>query len=561
MNRIGVRRVDDYPTQLVETLRSVSPEDPEKSTIVVLTPGPFNSAYFEHSFLARSMGIELVEASDLFVNGDEVFVKTTLGPRPVHVIYRRTDDAFLDPEFFRPDSMLGVPGLMRAWRAGRVTLANAPGNGVADDKAIYPFVPDLIRYFLGEEPIIEQVPTYVCARKADRQYVLEHLDQLVVKAVDEAGGYGMLMGPTGDRRRTRSVPRTHPGRAAPLHRPAPHRAVHLPHLGRRPIGGWNRGESTLRPFILTGKRRQLGPAGRSDPRRAARRFVRRQLQPGGRLEGHLGAGGSDMISRVADHCFWLGRYIERAESTARLLQVTRTLAFDAELPPLYCWRPLVIVSGQHPEFSARLGAESAGNGDVVQRYMTWAPENPVSIRNSIRAAREGGAFDPRGDRPRHLGGHERALPLVHGRRGVGAVPAGSRRRLPADPAFHPAVSGPDSQHDAARRGHGFLLAGGAARTRRADRAHAGHAPPHPGRRRRTAAAAADRALVVVAARLFRVRGVHAPQSGARQPRQHRVVPAVRGPLSALAALLPALGDRAFEAPGGPKPARRARPSR
>ena len=195
MDRIGVRRVDDYPTQLVERLRSVSPVDPDKSTIVVLTPGPFNSAYFEHSFLARSMGIELVEASDLFVHGDEVFVRTTAGPRPVHVIYRRTDDAFIDPEFFRPDSMLGVPGLMRAWAAGRVTLANAPGNGVADDKAIYPFVPDIIRFFLGEEPIIEQVPTRVCAKREDRAYVLEHLGEMVVKAVDEAGGYGMLMGP------------------------------------------------------------------------------------------------------------------------------------------------------------------------------------------------------------------------------------------------------------------------------------------------------------------------------------------------------------------------------
>jgi uncharacterized circularly permuted ATP-grasp superfamily protein len=195
LERLGVRRVDDYPIQLVETLRSVSPVDPERSTVVVLTPGPFNSAYFEHSFLARSMGIELVEASDLFVNGDEVFVRTTVGPRRVHVIYRRTDDAFIDPEFFRPDSMLGVPGLMRAWAAGKVTLANAPGNGVADDKAVYPFVPDLIRYYMSEEPLLEQVPTQVCARREDCQYVVDHLDELVVKAVDEAGGYGMLMGP------------------------------------------------------------------------------------------------------------------------------------------------------------------------------------------------------------------------------------------------------------------------------------------------------------------------------------------------------------------------------
>ena len=195
MERAGVRRVDEYPTQLAAALRSVAPGDPEGATIVVLTPGPFNSAYFEHSFLARSMGLELVEASDLFVQSDQVFMKTTRGPRPVDVIYKRTDDAYLDPEFFRPDSVLGVPGLMRAYAAGRVALANAPGNGVADDKAIYAFVPDLIRFFLDQDPILGQIPTYVCAKRADRQYVLEHLGELVVKAVDEAGGYGMLMGP------------------------------------------------------------------------------------------------------------------------------------------------------------------------------------------------------------------------------------------------------------------------------------------------------------------------------------------------------------------------------
>jgi uncharacterized circularly permuted ATP-grasp superfamily protein len=195
MERAGVRRVDEYPTQLAAALRSVAPGDPEQATIVVLTPGPFNSAYFEHSFLARSMGLELVEATDLFVERDQVFMKTTRGPKPVDVIYRRTDDAYLDPEFFRPDSMLGVPGLMRAYAAGKVALANAPGNGVADDKAIYAFVPDLIRFFLSEEPILKQIPTYVCAKRADREYVIEHLGELVVKAVDEAGGYGMLMGP------------------------------------------------------------------------------------------------------------------------------------------------------------------------------------------------------------------------------------------------------------------------------------------------------------------------------------------------------------------------------
>jgi uncharacterized circularly permuted ATP-grasp superfamily protein len=189
-----VRRVDHYPAKLADTLRATAPAEGD-SCVVVLTPGRFNSAYFEHSFLARQMGVELVEAPDLFVDGDTVFVRTTRGPRRVDVIYRRTDESFLDPEVFRPDSLLGVPGLMRAWAAGNVALANAPGNGVADDKAVYAFVPDMIRFYLGEEPSLAQVDTFVCLRDSDRKYVLENLDKLVVKAVDEAGGYGMLMGP------------------------------------------------------------------------------------------------------------------------------------------------------------------------------------------------------------------------------------------------------------------------------------------------------------------------------------------------------------------------------
>jgi len=190
-----VQPVDHYPARLAETLRSVAPADDREPTVVLLTPGPFNSAYFEHSFLARQMGIELVQGPDLYVDDDKVWLRTTLGPRRVHVIYRRTDEAFLDPEVFRKDSLLGVPGLMRAYAKGTVALANAPGNGVADDKAVYAFVPEMIRFYLSEEPLLEQVPTWLCIRDADRAYVLEHLHELVVKAVDEAGGYGMLMGP------------------------------------------------------------------------------------------------------------------------------------------------------------------------------------------------------------------------------------------------------------------------------------------------------------------------------------------------------------------------------
>jgi uncharacterized circularly permuted ATP-grasp superfamily protein len=195
LDRARVQPIDHYPTRLAEALASVSPADPASSSVVVLTPGSYNSAYFEHSYLARQMGIELVEAPDLFVDGDEVFVRTTRGPRRVHVIYRRTDETFLDPEVFRPDSLLGVRGIMKSYAAGKVALCNAPGNGVADDKAIYPFVPEMIRFYLSSEPILEQVETFLCMRDDHRRYVLEHLGDLVVKAVDEAGGYGMLMGP------------------------------------------------------------------------------------------------------------------------------------------------------------------------------------------------------------------------------------------------------------------------------------------------------------------------------------------------------------------------------
>ncbi|MBA2544991.1 MAG: circularly permuted type 2 ATP-grasp protein, partial [Deltaproteobacteria bacterium] len=174
-----VHRVDHYPTRLAETLRSVSPGIPGRDDVcaVVLTPGPYNSAYFEHSFLARTMGLELVQAPDLFVDADKVYCRTTRGPRRVDVIYRRTDESFLDPDAFRADSVLGVRGLMKAYAAGNVALANAPGNGVADDKAVYPFVPAMIDFYLSEVPLLEQVKTYVCLFDEDRTYVLENLDK------------------------------------------------------------------------------------------------------------------------------------------------------------------------------------------------------------------------------------------------------------------------------------------------------------------------------------------------------------------------------------------------
>ena len=191
---MAVAPVDDYPNQLLETLLTLAPPQLPNPTVVVLTPGIYNSAYYEHSFLAQQMGVELVEGRDLVVADGYLQMRTTKGLRRVDVVYRRIDDNFLDPLAFNPKSLLGVPGLMEVYQKGRVALANAPGTGVADDKVVYAYVPDMIRYYLGEEPLLSNVPTYLCWREEDRKYVLENLETLVVKSANEAGGYGMLIG-------------------------------------------------------------------------------------------------------------------------------------------------------------------------------------------------------------------------------------------------------------------------------------------------------------------------------------------------------------------------------
>ena len=201
-----VRPVSEYPTALSAMLESVAPESSPntKPQVVVLTPGIYNSAYFEHSYLARTMGVELVEGGDLVVGDDDcVYVRSIDGLNQVDTIYRRIDDVFMDPEAFRPDSMLGVPGLLRAWRAGNVAIANAPGSGVADDKVVYSYVPDIIKYYLGEDPIIPNVPTWRCSDPAHLDHVLKKLPELVVKPANESGGYGMLVGPHATRREHR----------------------------------------------------------------------------------------------------------------------------------------------------------------------------------------------------------------------------------------------------------------------------------------------------------------------------------------------------------------------
>ena len=253
-----VRSVEDYPSRLLETLSYVAPRWGQDPLAVVLTPGIFNSAYFEHSFLAREMGVPLVEGRDLCVEDGHVFMRTTEGKRRVDVIYRRIDDDFLDPLAFRRDSTLGVPGLVNAYRAGNVALANAPGAGVADDKAVYAYVPDLIRFYLDEEPLLGQVPTYVGFRRDDFRYILEHLSELVVKTTGDAGGYGMLMGPEATareidqyRRRMQADPGGYIGQ------PRIEISSHPTYLDR----GFRSRRVDLRPFILYGDRVRVLPGG------------------------------------------------------------------------------------------------------------------------------------------------------------------------------------------------------------------------------------------------------------------------------------------------------------
>ena len=250
-DRVKVAPVETYPEMLLETLASVSPRKLRGSqpTCVLLTPGQFNSAFYEHSFLADKLGIELVEGSDLFVHDDVVFMRTTEGPQRVDVIYRRVDDAFIDPLVFNPDSMLGVPGLMAAYGAGNVTLANAVGTGIADDKAIYSYMPDIVRFYMGEEPILPNVPTWRCREADSLMYVLDHLPELVVKEVDGSGGYGMLVGP--------HAPKATIAAFAAKLRANPEKFIAQPTLALSTCptatdAGIGARHVDLRPFVLTG---------------------------------------------------------------------------------------------------------------------------------------------------------------------------------------------------------------------------------------------------------------------------------------------------------------------
>jgi len=254
-----VRPVEGYVHELLRYLRWLAPAGVDDPTVVLLTPGINNAAYYEHLYLAKQMGVELVEGSDLVVDDDKVFMRTTHGLRPVHVIYRRIDDEWLDPIFGRQESLVGVAGLVNAYRAGNVAIANALGNGVADDKAVYSFVPKVIRYYLDEDPILPNVETYLCAIESERKHVLEHLDSLVVKTTDASGGYGMLIGPASTREEREEF------RRRIVARPRSFIAQPVVGLSVQPVldgDGLRPGHQDLRPFILTGPDVYVTPGGR-----------------------------------------------------------------------------------------------------------------------------------------------------------------------------------------------------------------------------------------------------------------------------------------------------------
>ena len=385
----------------------------------MLTPGVFNSAYFEHAFLARQMGVELVEGRDLLVHDNVVYMRTTGGLRRVDVIYRRVDDDFLDPLAFRPDSSLGVPGLFNAYRAGNVAIANAIGTGVADDKAVYAYVPAIIRFYLGEEPILPNVETYLLSeRRRTARYVLEHLDELVVKAVGESGGYGMLIGPHSTaaereefRRRILANPRNYIAQPTL----ALSRAPSFLDDARR--------AAARRPAAVHAlqRRRVHGRARRADARRASARLARRQLVAGRRQQGHLGPVGVTalMLSRVADSFYWMSRYLERAEHSARVLDVHlepdarrsdrrggpiaargvgarprdagATPAVGAGVPPIGTRRSAP--SGRRRRLRRRRARERAADSRADQLRDVGAAQPPVS-RSSARPSARGDGSTP-----------------------------------------------------------------------------------------------------------------------------------------------------------------------
>ncbi len=360
----------------------MAPAGVNEPTVVVLTPGMYNSAYFEHAFLAQQMGVELVEGQDLFVKDDFVYMRTTQGPRRVDVIYRRVDDDFLDPEAFRADCTLGCAGLLEVFRAGNITLSNAIGTGIADDKSIYPYVPKMIEFYLGEKPILNNVPTYLCREADDLSYVLANMAELVVKEVHGAGGYGMLVGPAATRAEIDDNSRAGGRQPEQLHRAADAGPVDLPDLRRK-----RHRAAPHRPAAVRAVRQDgADGARRPDPRGAEGRLAGGQLVAGRRHQGHLGAGGAERCCPALPttcsgwRATWSGPRTPRACSTS----TTRPRCCRSRPTAEQGWRGLLSISELTPAFS-RSTARSR-----PQRHGLHGPrrDQPVVIVACLRAARE-----------------------------------------------------------------------------------------------------------------------------------------------------------------------------
>ncbi len=396
--QIPVREVSHYPQALRRSLAALPPEKydgKEKPVVAVMTPGAFNSAYFEHSFLADQMGVELVEAGDLKVVDGRVVMRTTRGSKPIDVLYRRIDDDYLDPLTFRSDSMLGVPGIMDVYRSGGITLANAPGTGISDDKAIYSYMPEIVRFYTGEEPLLPNVPTHRCSEEEALAYTLDNLSDLVVKEVHGSGGYGMLVGPAASKAELESF-------EAKL-RAKPHGYISQPTLALSTcpiLTEAGLGPPPSRSAALRALRQGCDACARwVDAGGYEGRVARGELIAGRRHEGHLGARRhavpvsepvargcqSMMLGKTANGLTWMSRYIERAENLARLIEAGQRMSLTRQGRASEEWAAILSATGSLTAFQKVHGKEySAAN---ATDFLLRADSNPGSLKAVVDVAR------------------------------------------------------------------------------------------------------------------------------------------------------------------------------
>ena len=383
---MGVRSVEHYPADLLTSLCELAPSGVSRPTVALLTPGAYNSAFFEHVFLSQQMGIELVEGRDLVCVDHKLYMKTIGGLKQVDVLYRRIDDDFLDPVVFRPDSMLGVPGLTAVLKAGGAAMANAIGTGVADDKAVYAYTPAMIRYYLGEDPILPIVHTHLLRDPEVRAMVLRDLDQFVVKPTGASGGYGVVIGPqASDRELAECRERIEGDPAAFIAQPVIQLSVHPTIIGRR--HGRIRGDRAAPhrfPSICSTGGPSPRPAGGAYPGGPARGFANRQFLTGRWQQGHLGSGVL-MLRRIADHLFWMARYQERAEWRARLADVNYHLLVESPTHDKHPWAALLAITGDGELFAQYYDTPSEAE---VLDFFTFDERNPSSILSCIVLARD-----------------------------------------------------------------------------------------------------------------------------------------------------------------------------